>query len=308
MFAAVSVSTGQARVTQQRPAFPEMKEDIKKLYEKAFGKTAAGYPEVVNGLELIFTEERFADLTFNHAPYHDVESYFWVLFYFFIRAHPVDDSENMTAQGERYLKNMQRHEFQSADDSRLGILTQKSETDLVGALSPSLQKLVPFLHRIRKYVRTEWAAWSNPKLPLDHAHEAVKRILFEAIVMLEKEGDPIRLTESWKKCTPPQVVYHSSTHANSSAAMMNSPTKKRTHDSTGINDDNGGEKRRSKTSSYISPADRLPELVPNSPSLSQAPSPSITVPSIADEVVPHLDDLKANDDIAERNWLDFADS
>lgn len=190
MFAAVSVSSGRLRTTYKRVDFPELNGRAAGLYENAYGpELVHRYPRLVNDSETYRDDPDFSE--YKHAPYHDVESFFWVLFYTLIRAWPEGDVGTMNVTAQRILKLTQGHRFvENEHDDREGWLRKNHQVESIEkALSPKLQKFAPFLIDIRDYVGIEWAGWAADKFPADHCHEAVKRILLNAIV--ELQADPI---------------------------------------------------------------------------------------------------------------------
>ena len=148
------------------------------------------------------------------------------------------------------LQNLLNHDF-GMHDSRSFMLQMARQDDFRRAISPRLEKLAPCLSAMREYISVEWLGWSSDNLPPDHAHEAFKRILLEAIIMLEIEG-PIPIEKEWKNIAPKwwehiQVksypTYSSKQQSISPAENQQAQSlRKRTH-----NDDDDVDERRTKS-------------------------------------------------------------
>jgi hypothetical protein len=195
MYAAIAVSAGKLRSSSSLSRkFPELTGRAAELYEQAYGKDILDkYPQLVS-----MTNERYIPETYKvdyrHIPAYDVESFFWVLLRELVTAYPQGEKHDGMTEGAReFLETMEAHRFKVGEhDARKKYLHRFMRTSTMeDLLHPRLQKLAPYLVELSQYLFHEWAYFGEDRIPADHAHEAMKRVLLK--MLLEIEDDPIEL-------------------------------------------------------------------------------------------------------------------
>lgn len=220
MFAACSVSEGKLRETYRRNAFPHFDEEEARFYDEIYGSIAQRYPRIVNASPKQMEPK---NLQYKHAPFHDVESFFWVLLYRLVLARPKGDDEVMSMEADQLLDCLAQHEFGKVTDGRPNLLTSAFDDVVEKYLSPRLQVLAPMLSAIREYISVEWTRWQSCRLPADHAHEAVKRILLKYIRKLSREGDVD--FEKGERERPNRMFAVPQNYNSAALALQSSPSK-----------------------------------------------------------------------------------
>ena len=205
IFIARSVSSGKTlpcadRNTQFAP-MPTLKGEAKERYISAYGAETyeqwcdrdgsmhrGGPPE---------TDDEDADVPFKHMPHHDVESIFWTFLYALVFAQPADAPAEVSLHWTvREMKStvlghtIQGHSERDADDSRMVFLLMSSRIAFDQSLHPALQRrgLGSLLQQLAAHVLPEYAHL-DPPAPVDHLHEAFRRILLNFIVDLDAHPD-----------------------------------------------------------------------------------------------------------------------
>ena len=132
---------------------------------------------------------------FHHRPDHDVESFFWVLLAILLRAKPNNSNRDPRRKHFWDAYNMfLRHSIEEGKDtdSRSELLSYGVRA-FAKALHPKLQDLAPMLAKMAEQIFPEYG-FMDPPPALDHLHEAMRRLLLEQIVKMQKANNPIPLT------------------------------------------------------------------------------------------------------------------
>ncbi|KAI5119576.1 hypothetical protein M0805_006461 [Coniferiporia weirii] len=177
MFVSISVGTGTIRDETYRGKFPRLKGETKHLYVQAFGQEKYDeYIEAVKRTTKYLSLDEKDEPRYKHSPFHDVESFFWVLVHELLLAWPEGEEECLSLNAFSLIIQFQEHTFsEDGCDFRFSILSKKKRF-FEGVLHPRLWCLAEVLADMAAYLRPEWAFW--PSLPKDHVHEAFKRLLF----------------------------------------------------------------------------------------------------------------------------------
>jgi hypothetical protein len=138
-----------------------------------------------------------------HSSHHDVESVYWVLIVFLIRALPADSKITDSTLGKftECYKPLIDHEIGTIMDSRLHFTSSLARPGSK-ILHPGLSALDQFLRIISRYINPEYAYLTTPPKE-DFLHEAVSRIIADQIFKLK--DDPILLNTKARR--KPQEVY-----------------------------------------------------------------------------------------------------
>ncbi|KAH8109927.1 hypothetical protein DFH11DRAFT_1547833 [Phellopilus nigrolimitatus] len=189
MYIAMAVSVGAFYFSefQTRANFSLISDEARALYIGAYGqKKHDDYINEINKSPFIVEPEE--EVPFEHLPYLDMESVFWLYAYILCRAC-VGDEDKSTYEYDRFTKVMEHHNpGYCMDDSRdlFIILTELEKWEK--RLHPKLRLVAGMSHRMAQYLRKQWA-YSKDDIPADHAHEMMKRLFLDEIVHVRKEGE-----------------------------------------------------------------------------------------------------------------------
>ncbi|KAF8581021.1 hypothetical protein K439DRAFT_258862 [Ramaria rubella] len=125
-----------------------------------------------------------------HQPFHDVESMFWVIVWFLMRAWPEDSREpEITDQYKLSTAAMLAHRMGTDGFGlRKDLLRYKGQV-WETILHSQCRPLASMLAKMAAYLGIRWL--SHPDAPPCHSHEALKRLLLKEIVRMTQEGKPI---------------------------------------------------------------------------------------------------------------------
>jgi hypothetical protein len=190
-----TLGIGSALEYGRKKPMPQLHGNALELYERTWSEEYyVGWDDAVKGPEIIIRAKHFQNPpAFRHMPYHDVESFFWVLFWTLIRSAPsgasdleIDDSDFVDA-----YTMISKHQVGSTMDCRQHWDINEQETS---GLHTGLHSIGSILVNMWDYVNIEWIASQHDgaEPPQDHAHEAMIRILLQEIVRLE-ESDPVAI-------------------------------------------------------------------------------------------------------------------
>ena len=123
-----------------------------------------------------------------HMPIHNIESIFWTILWFLLRAWP-SDSQSESGNVFRYWANLLlNHRVGYEAGSRAQLLRLKV-TQFVEILHPNCRSLAPMLKNMAVYISQKWSQY--PSVPADHGHEIFKRLLLREIIRLEHNNKEI---------------------------------------------------------------------------------------------------------------------
>jgi hypothetical protein len=129
-----------------------------------------------------------------HQPCHDVESYFWVIFFFLLQAIPDGDvrvDDNLEVYRDR-VQLLQAAAGQVGGGIVRNAFLSVSADYWRKTLHPGLAAFAPLITELAAQIRPEWEfLYSKP--PDDHLHEAFRRILLKWIVNLNTDQTPYRV-------------------------------------------------------------------------------------------------------------------
>lgn len=176
---------------------PILRGEAKKKYIAAYG--AQMYNEwcdeggKMHGGEPPEAADEDADLPFTHKPCHDVESIYWTLMYTLVKARPAGSpSEDSLPEGVDMVNSLvgqhsiQGQSDEERDDMKRSLFLLTPSVMLDRTLHPMLKKsgLGDLLQKLAQQIAPEYA-YLDPPPPVDHLHEAFRRILLETIVDIE---------------------------------------------------------------------------------------------------------------------------
>lgn len=122
-----------------------------------------------------------------HQFIHDAESTLWVLTDHLVRALPWGSSEHY-ADGEAYRVICEALYLTPPGDR----IMYPAASQWVKFLHPELKSLAGMLGEMHQYMQPDWAMINDPPRQ-DHAHEALRRIVFKQIVRMV-DGDKLNLS------------------------------------------------------------------------------------------------------------------
>ncbi|KAI5119522.1 hypothetical protein M0805_002544 [Coniferiporia weirii] len=236
MFVSISVGIGAIRYNNRhKENFPRLEGEAKHLYIQAFGQEK--YDEYIEAVEKAADSIKKSEVkafSYKHSPFHDIESFFWVLVYELLLAWPEGEEECMTQAASSLILQFRNHSFlKNGADFRSDVLGRNKDF-FEEVLHPRLWCLAEILATMAEYLYPEWAFW--PDLPKDHVHEAFKRLLLAAIHILK--SDPIRLrAEQRNPNQNPDAVRHTSHLDNKESASPTKTGSKRSHVDTGAQEE-----------------------------------------------------------------------
>ena len=130
-----------------------------------------------------------------HQAYHDVESFFWVFLWTFVRAQP-EGSES--AENEEYITFcdiMLRHGIKTRGSDRRIEYLFSARRYLPHIFHPQLERFCQLFIDMAEYLSIPWRRYESLKLQDDHVHLAMLRLLLAAI-----------FREDMEKCMPIQIA------------------------------------------------------------------------------------------------------
>ncbi|THH06214.1 hypothetical protein EW145_g4231, partial [Phellinidium pouzarii] len=190
MFVSIGVGMGNIRrIAILRRKFPVLTGESKRLYAQAYGQeTYDKYIKAVSESEMV--KDPASPPQYRHRPYHDVESFFWVLVYELLIAWPEGNEKTISELASFLIHSFENHNFiKNGVDFRTDLLS-KDAAFWRAILHPELECLAETLEEMCLYLSAEWAYW--PELPEDHAHEAFKRLLLKAVLELKSNPIPLK--------------------------------------------------------------------------------------------------------------------
>ncbi|KAI5115576.1 hypothetical protein M0805_000192 [Coniferiporia weirii] len=229
MFVACAVGSGVLTCNiDQRPNFPELSDEAKELYLKAYGSEKYEfYRTAINNAPAIQSVPIKANPAVEHCGCHDVESAYWVLVHQLLHAWPVNEGSQVSEVADDLMTVFESHTFKKAStDSRDTIFRKKDEESWREILHPRLAILCEMMAVLTCYIAIEWALWKEYDLPEDHCHEAMNRLLLNGAVLLKADSIALRL-EPRQPLVPVGVVSVKGTKNYSNASTSKS---KRTRD------------------------------------------------------------------------------
>ncbi|KAH8106520.1 hypothetical protein DFH11DRAFT_1863576 [Phellopilus nigrolimitatus] len=190
MYIARAVSVGALKFStfQTRAIFPEISEEAKALYIGAYDQEKYDYYiREINKLPLCIKPKERAP--FEHLPYLDMESVFWLFAYLLCRARVGKEDDESNEDYDDFLRIMEQHDpGRAKDDSRDIFLAATELVKWKDRLHPKLQLVAEMLHEMAEYLNVQWAYWKG-LIPEDHAHEMMKRLFLNTAVHVRKQGD-----------------------------------------------------------------------------------------------------------------------
>jgi hypothetical protein len=139
--------------------------------------------------------------SFLHRPHHDMESVIWVLIDGLVHAWPVGSELEITKEAKSIMLMFYNHNVDGIGDTRSGI-DKIQEEQWLAILHPQLGFLAGMMAELSKFLYCDWSLWmirsDDDNKPLepgviplkpDFLHEALKRILLQAIVWNEGHMD-----------------------------------------------------------------------------------------------------------------------
>ncbi|KAL4250859.1 hypothetical protein ABKN59_008697 [Abortiporus biennis] len=177
---------------------PELSGEAKRLYIKAYGKTA--YHRYCDNATT-YHGRKFSGcmeptLPFGHRMDHDAEALFWFMVYCLLRFRPsVEGSKDSSAHLDLLQdvwQILESHRMVNPDttisDARSELLTYTVRS-WAKCLHPDLHACADLIHEMRSQILPEYALLDSPPEE-DHLHEAIRRLLLEHIVNM---GEDIKL-------------------------------------------------------------------------------------------------------------------
>ncbi|KAI5119575.1 hypothetical protein M0805_006460 [Coniferiporia weirii] len=224
MFVAISVGCGEIRHWKRlrESNFPTLEGEAKQLYIRAFGQEVHDrYITAINeSPRYISDTSEEKEPSYKHAPYHDAESFFWVLVYELLVAWPECEEDELSMGASYLMFELHKHDFMNEFSDIRKVLRLSDLDYWEKILHPRLLCLAETICELGSYFNTEWAYWKD--LPEDHAHEALKRLLLPAILKLKADPIPLReeeRTPRWHMERKPSYRYEPGSYSRSASNM-----------------------------------------------------------------------------------------
>ncbi|KZV89227.1 hypothetical protein EXIGLDRAFT_771941 [Exidia glandulosa HHB12029] len=145
-------------------------------------------PRLPHDAEIRYTDPD----TIVHDPCYDVQSIYWSLLWFFVRSLPEarrrTPVDTFNGAFSTFATNMLKHTI-GEDGYRSNFLIQFSGPENI--IHPDLVHFTEFFKDLATYLSIPWHMYKNHpkvKVPDDHAHTAVRRLLLAKIYDLTKEN------------------------------------------------------------------------------------------------------------------------
>ncbi|KZV87642.1 hypothetical protein EXIGLDRAFT_196817 [Exidia glandulosa HHB12029] len=236
------------------------------VFDRAFPDGKGDFVEMLEAVtELEFTRKRFLSKSADrkaandirqrftdpkkilHDPCYDVQSIYWSLLWFFLRALPTGKPPLDVLDGDfsRFANSLLEHTV--GDDAfRADHFFQWRGPTL--ELHAALADFVPLFQNLAAYLAIPWHMYKNhPEVhvPNDHAHTAVRRLLLAEIYALTKENKGLNIALD---PTQPRIINKSTsavTDRSKQPAFRDSTrTSKRRAADAGLDEDHSDGKRR----------------------------------------------------------------
>ncbi|KAG8697030.1 hypothetical protein FRC09_008113 [Ceratobasidium sp. 395] len=136
---------------------------------------------------------------FRHYPFHDAESTLWVITRWLVHAIPAD-SQDSHSENAAYKKICTAMYATSPEARTLFPAAADWRKFLHPGLPPQLATMLGEMHR---YLMPEWAML--PDLRPDHAHEALRRLVYKEIMRMKNAGELGQVAEH-RRPIHPEVV------------------------------------------------------------------------------------------------------
>ena len=138
-------------------------------------------------------EDEIASQALVHAPVHDVESIFWLIVLFFLRACPKDYNPKSDPR-ERKRRQRRTDAFDSLVKNKIGTIRDSRGTLVTKALPPQLHCFVDMLDRLDDYFSQVWHRLGIDEGPHRfHAHNALQSVLLKEIKKLQARKTEIEI-------------------------------------------------------------------------------------------------------------------
>ncbi|KAI0076336.1 hypothetical protein K474DRAFT_1675708 [Panus rudis PR-1116 ss-1] len=137
---------------------------------------------------------------FCHRMDHDAESMFWVLFRCLLCAQPRDvPVEEDTNSNTDAWQLFTRHTISKKPGDSRAVIMGWTEDEFRAALHPKLAHVASLLRKLVLQVRPEYG-YLDPPPPQEHLHEAMRRLLLEAIVHIQHDSNLNVALDPDRKC------------------------------------------------------------------------------------------------------------
>lgn len=180
-------------VSNKQPGhrFPILTGTVRNLYLAIYEEET--YDEYTNNFDNApSTKEKLVGNNFLHRPHHDMESVICILIDGLVHAWPVGFEQEVTSQAEITMGKLQNHVIINDFDSRDRI-EDYDEEKWLEVLHSELYFLAEMMVELSKFLHGDWSLWMNNSggdaLRPDFLHEALKRILLQAIVWIQEEKE-----------------------------------------------------------------------------------------------------------------------
>jgi len=200
MFCAIDISGGEdvfrrilKTIWDIRPAAFHLEGRAKEVYLKHHGSQAYdAFNEHLVRVEnnsITKCDIFQSDSGILHSAVHDVESVYWIIVWFLIRASPVGDAEHLSRNYFLTAEGMLSHQIGTDNVAPRTSLISYERRDWTKVLLPRCHGLIDMLVNMGTYLGKRWLQF--PDIYPYHAHEAVKRLLLKEIIRMADEEDPI---------------------------------------------------------------------------------------------------------------------
>ncbi|GJJ08988.1 hypothetical protein Clacol_003209 [Clathrus columnatus] len=136
------------------------------------------------------------EFTASHQPHHDMESVYWLILWFLVKAWPKGielEDLNLGISGRNshnFIIETMLARGTGADDAFAMVTWLRNSKELWELmLHPVYRHLVTMLADMGRYICMCWSRF--PDVPFWHSHEVFKRLLFKQIVQMTNANDPI---------------------------------------------------------------------------------------------------------------------
>lgn len=148
---------------------------------------------IEKAFDSIFTGSAMLDPQRSHKAYHDVESFFWVFLWSFVRAQPEGHDSAQNKSYGRFCDAMLRHQVAEEDNRFDYLFNAKGRLDKI--FHPALKRFAELFTSMAEYLSVPWSRHERIiNLQDDHAHLAMLRLLLGAILEEGKLESPTLLS------------------------------------------------------------------------------------------------------------------
>ncbi|GJJ11348.1 hypothetical protein Clacol_005580 [Clathrus columnatus] len=154
-----------------------------------------------------------------HRPIHDMESVYWLILWFIIKALPTGVNLELERDNHHFLEGLMLSRRIGLTGQAFSIVPflRSTEENWKGLLNPVYEPLVGMLFNMSQYICMRWLEF--PEVIPWHPHEAFKRLLLKEIIRMTDGNCPIPI----KGPRPPSKKVSDKLSGTSSSQVLSQP-------------------------------------------------------------------------------------